>query len=110
MKPSRLLLVAIVATASPALLAAQERAPRCMLLGQMAVSSWLNLLDSLGSDDTAQSDTDLMRLDRLSASYQRVGCDMPALGAAMDCVLQKAGEARSRDVARTCMIEAGLTR
>lgn len=83
--------------------------PRCALLGQMAASSWLEMLGALSQKDAAAIDPAVTRLDALSGTYASLGCDVVALAAAMDCVLTQSGAAAPQDLARTCMQGAGLT-
>jgi hypothetical protein len=87
--------------------AVAESAPRCGLLGQMAVSTWLETLGAL-SGPTADADPFIARLDRLTALHARLGCDGAALEGAMDCVLEAAGDEPPRALARRCMAESGV--
>ena len=83
-------------------------APRCGLLGQMAVSTWLETLGALAGPDAAAADAPITRLDRLTALHARLACDGAALHAAMDCVLAAAGDEPPRALARRCMAESGV--
>lgn len=98
---------------SPALtapaLAQQGTPPRCALLGQMAVSSWLEMMGALSRQEVAAIDPALTRLQSLSATYTTLGCDLQVLGAAMDCLLTDAGDSPPRDLAQACMGSSGLT-
>lgn len=89
-------------------IAQEPTPPRCALLGQMAVSSWLDLVATLPRQDAATIDPALARLADLTGSYSNLGCDPARLGAAMDCLLDRSGSAAPHDLARACMGEAGL--
>lgn len=87
---------------------ASAKAPQsCSVLSQISMSSWLQLLDGLG-DNTVEA-RDFTRLHNLTGSYANLGCDVAALRQSMDCVLDRAGTGASRDVARACLVEFGLT-
>jgi hypothetical protein len=79
----------------------------CSVLSQMTVSSWLQLLDAVGSN-TADT-REFSRMYYLSGSYENLGCDVEVLRQSMDCVLDRAGTGAPRELARACLAEAGLT-
>jgi len=83
--------------------------PRCALLGQMAVSTWLEMMSALSRQEAAAIDPALTRLQSLSTTYATLGCDLQALGTAMDCLLTDAGVSPPRDLAQACMRTSGLT-
>lgn len=99
------LLSAVVS--GPAL--AQTAPPRCALLGQVSVSSWLAMAAALSKGDSAAVDASVAQLANLTASYAAIGCDQAALGQAMDCVLASSGEAAPREVGRRCVAASGFT-
>ena len=87
---------------------AQEAPPRCSILGQMATTVWLNTVGAAGRADGARLASEAAMLDRLTASYARLGCDMDALGAVFDCTLATPAGEDARANARACLAEAGL--
>ena len=92
--------------AGPAL-AADPPMPRCSLLGQIAMSSWLEMMGTL-SGSAGDLDPVAARLNDIVGLYDSVGCDTARLGAAMDCLLEETGGATARDTARTCLVRSGL--
>jgi hypothetical protein len=102
--------LALTACAGAALAQSQRAppAPRCALLGQMAVSSWLDMLGAIGTNSGPAIDEAATRLDRLSGSYATLQCDMSRLAQALDCLLDQSGTAAPQDLARRCMAQSGL--
>lgn len=100
-----LAVVGVLLAASPAF---SEAPPRCAILGQMAVSTWVEMMGALSKPDDATLDPVLSRLADLTSTFDNLGCDTPALGAAMDCLLDRSGSAPPRELARACMSETGL--
>ena len=100
----------IAAAVTLAASAAQAEAPpRCAVLGQVAMSVWLDTVASLGAGETFEVTADLQRLDRATAVYARTGCDAGQLAAAMDCLLTEGdGSTSPRVTARDCLAQAGL--
>lgn len=88
---------------------AETPPPRCTLLGQMAVSSWLEMMGSLSQKQDDAVDPVVARLDNLSATYVTLDCDVQMLGSAMDCLLSDAGGRAPRELAQRCMGLSGLT-
>ena len=81
---------------------------RCELLGQSAVSAFLQFAQSLSSGDQGNVDGAIARLAGLTSIYSNVGCDAQTLGRTIDCVLDGAGQDKTRDVARGCLAREGL--
>lgn len=104
----RILIAGLISAilAGPAL---AEAAPSCAILGQMAVSSWLEMLRLLGSQEPATLESVIARLADLTDTYTAIGCDVDALSATMDCLITRSGERNPASLARTCMAENGLT-
>ena len=88
--------------------AAQEIPTRCAILGQMAVSSWLEMLRELAAPEDSVVDPILSRLDHLTGIYAASGCDIALLAAAMDCILSDATAETSCALALSCMNQVGL--
>lgn len=107
MRSSRLVL-AVGLFCAPLAAVAQDAEPRCTILGQMAVSSWLDMLGALAAPDDTVIDPILTRLDHLTGIYAASGCDEATLGTAMDCILSGAGNDDPRRLAQACMRDAGL--
>lgn len=83
---------------------------RCIVLGQMSVSTWLSMLSNLSTPDASTLDQHVARLDHLTGVYGSLACDTDLLGATMDCVLDRAGSVNDpRFLARACMDETGLS-
>lgn len=97
---------ALALCAGPAF--ASEMPPRCALLGQVGTSTFMSLATALWERDEPGIDRNLNRFSDLSGSYQTLGCDMGALGATLDCVLETAGAAEPTVVAYNCLADAGL--
>lgn len=68
------------------------------------------MLGSLSGRDTELVGLQLQKLNNLTGTYADVGCDVPALGQAMDCLLDRAGSADRKQLALSCMNDAGLAR
>lgn len=81
---------------------------RCNLLGQIAVSEWLDLLSVLGGGAREAVDMAMERTHRAAALYAAAACPAPQLTAAMDCVLVSDGGASPRARARQCLADSGL--
>ena len=106
---SRALISAALAVTLGASAAHAEAPPRCAVLGQVAMSVWLDTVASLGAGETFEVTADLQRLDRATAVYARTGCDAGQLAAAMDCLLTEGdGSTSPRVTARDCLAQAGL--
>ncbi len=75
-----------------------QTAERCSLVGQMAGSVWLEMIQGLGDGKTAQVDSAIARLD----------CDQAALNTAFDCVLTAEDGQAPRAVLRQCMAQSGI--
>lgn len=88
--------------------ATAQTAERCSLVGQMAGSVWLEMIQGLGDGKTAQVDSAIARLDALSATYARLDCDQVALNTAFDCVLTAEDGQAPRAVLRQCMAQSGI--
>jgi hypothetical protein len=93
---------------APLAATAQDTEPRCTILGQMAVSSWLDMLGALTAPDDTVIDPILARLDNLTGIYTASGCEAARLGAAMDCIISGAGNDDPRRLAQACVRDAGL--
>ncbi|MEC9311619.1 MAG: hypothetical protein VYA97_07650 [Pseudomonadota bacterium] len=85
-----------------------QEADRCSLVGQMAGSVWLEMIQGLGDGKSEQVDSAIARLDHLSATYARLDCDQVALNTAFDCVLKADEGEAPRAVLRQCMADAGI--
>ena len=105
--------VALVTSVHP--VAAQE-APsdgaRCAILGPMAVSSWFGVLEAAGSGDRDKNRDAVTTLEAVVSLYGAIGCPVPALEAALDCITKKAMDGDMQGgpsaVAQSCMSDAGL--
>ena len=102
------LTVAAVLTCASFPVWAQETPSRCSILGQMAISSWLDMLGELAEPKDSAIDPILSRLDHQTSIYAQTGCEIEPLATAMDCILSDAGEGTSRALALNCMDQAGL--
>lgn len=97
-----------VGASSGAMAQSASTAGRCSLVGQMAGSVWLEMIQSLGDGNTTQVNSAIARLDDLTATYARLSCDQDALNTAFDCVLQDDSGSAPRAVLRQCMADAGI--
>ena len=105
--------VALVTSVHP--VAAQD-APldgaRCAILGPMAVSSWFGVLEAAGSGDRDMNRDAVTTLEAVVSLYGAIGCPVPALEAALDCISRKAMDGDMQGgpsaVAQSCMSDAGL--
>lgn len=82
---------------------------RCSLVGQMAGSVWLEMIQALGGDDSDKVASAISRIDSLTATYARLECDQGALNAAFDCVLTDRTDIAPRALLRQCMADAGIS-
>ena len=81
----------------------------CRVLGQMAVSSWLDLLGRLAGGSSQEIDPVLLRLDATTSLYDGLGCDGAVLRGAFDCLLSaNAASDSPQQSARACLAEADL--
>ena len=81
----------------------------CRVLGQMAVSSWLDLLGRLAGGSSQEIDPVLLRLDATTSLYDGLGCDGAVLRGAFDCLLSaNAASDSPQQNARACLAEADL--
>ena len=85
-----------------------QTAGRCSLVGQMAGSVWLEMIQSLGDGRSDQVDSAIARLNDLTAVYGQIGCDLNALNATYDCVLTDREDSSPRALLRQCMADAGI--
>jgi|TARA_R110002126_G_scaffold246472_1_gene389480 hypothetical protein len=107
MKRGLMLAIGVAFLAVP--VAAEPSEPRCAILGQMGVSSWLSMVANLSTQNEAVIDASLSRLSDISTSYRNLGCDVVPLGAALDCLMGKPAGSDPRMLAQACMAEAGLS-
>lgn len=82
---------------------------RCAILGQMVVSVWADTIAALGADDRAATEDSVMRLDRISAIYAHLNCDVSALSKALDCVIDAPVTSTADARLLTCIRQSGLT-
>lgn len=108
MKLSRLL-PAVIALGLPAA-ALAETPERCALVGQMSGSVWLEMIQALGDEKPEAVASAISRLEDLTATYARIGCDQDALNGTMDCVLTDASADSPRGLLRQCMVRNGIAR
>ena len=98
---------------------APELGARCALVAPMALSAWIGLMSEIGQASSGAPgagrdglDDAVGRLERLMALHTALGCDTPALAAAIDCLAERAlagaSEAGVQLAARDCMRAAGL--
>ena len=80
----------------------------CSLLAQLNTTGFLNLATAIDSNRSEAIDGAAERLAHLTTSHANLGCDSATLRRTLDCVLDTAGEGRSRDVAQTCLTREGL--
>ncbi|WP_092066617.1 hypothetical protein [Poseidonocella pacifica] len=66
--------------------ASAETARRCAILGQMAVSSWLEMVGALGNPKTETLDPILARLSDLSSAYAGLAPPLPAIWPVPACL------------------------
>ena len=78
------------------------------LLAQLSTTSFLNLATALDANRAEAIDGASERLANLTTSHANLGCDSATLRRTLDCVLDAAGDGRSRDVAQTCLAREGV--
>ncbi len=87
-----------------------ESPAHCRVLGQMALSTWLELLNGLTAAQSSTQSPVIARMSDLTDSYDNLDCDTEALGVAMSCLMERAGEGYAmRDLAQKCMTQAGIS-
>lgn len=92
-------------------MAAKEKT-RCALLGPLVVSSYLALFQQVGAGQSAEAARQAASTGDLMALYERLGCPVPALTEALECVSQSLVDPKARQLvterARACMEKAGM--
>ncbi|EAQ03219.1 hypothetical protein OB2597_13783 [Pseudooceanicola batsensis HTCC2597] len=104
----RIGLIALLALSGATTGALAQTGERCALVGQMAGSVWLEMIQALGDAQADAVESAIGRLDHLTATYARIGCDQRALNATFDCVLDGGAPAGPRAVLRQCMARHGI--
>lgn len=105
---TRLILGSLTALALSASVATAQTAGRCSLVGQMAGSVWLEMIQALGDNKPPVIESAITRLDALTATYGQIGCDQDALNSVFDCVLTEDPNSAPRVLLRQCMTTAGI--
>ncbi|WP_375173813.1 hypothetical protein [Pseudooceanicola sp.] len=105
---TRLILGSLAALTLTASVATAQTAGRCSLVGQMASSVWLEMIQALGDNKAPVVESAITRLDALTATYDRLDCDQDALNAVFDCVLTEDPNSAPRVLLRQCMTKAGI--
>lgn len=105
MRAAALLLIAGLAVPGAAI---SDTPTRCATLGQMAVSSWLQMARLLAQPDAKTLDPVVARLADLTNIYATLDCDIEMLGASMDCLLERSGSVGAEALALACMVDTGL--
>lgn len=100
---------AVIALCLPTATLAQTP-ERCALIGQMTSSVWLEMIQALGDEKPEAVASTITRLDDLTATYARLGCDQDALNATMDCVLTDQAADSPRALLRQCMVRNDIAR
>lgn len=98
--------------AQPAQAQPEQAQARCLVLGPLAMSAYLDFLAQVASGAAADAAARAGNTADLIALYERLGCPMPPLSDAVECVSAAltAGpvEQAVATLAETCMAEAGL--
>jgi hypothetical protein len=102
------MIVAEVVSVVPAH-AAQDR---CLVLGPLAVSSYIGLLEQVGRGKRTEAAKQSQNADNVIALYERLGCPQEALIGAIEClsghVVSRQGKKPIATVAQQCMKKAGM--
>jgi hypothetical protein len=98
----------LVAIATPAH-ASQDR---CLVLGPLAVSSYIGLLEQLGQGKRYEAAKQSQNADNVIALYERLGCPQKALIDAIECLSSHVVTPKAKTpiaaVAQQCMTKAGM--
>lgn len=89
-----------------------EGQARCLVLGPLVVSSYVAFLDSVAGRQGETVATRAGSAADLIGLYERVGCAMPPLTGALECLSAALIDRRTNQpisqIAQTCMREAGM--
>ncbi len=100
--------VALLATTTPAS-AAQDR---CLILGPLAVSSYIGLLEQVARGKRDDAAKQSQNASDAVALYERLGCPQKALVKAIEClsshVVSRKEKKPVNAIAKQCMEKAGM--
>ena len=110
--PACVFALAVSLAVAPTAWGARSATARCTLVGPVVVSSYLAFLENVaakkrtGTAERAQSTVHLMAL------YERIGCPVPELNQAIECIssaalTQELGQPLAK-VAEQCMRDSGM--
>ncbi len=89
-----------------------ESEARCLLLGPLAMSSYLSFVGEVAQKKRSTVGARADRATDLIELYERVGCDMVTLRTAIECISASILDPASRGPvakrAETCMKDAGM--
>jgi hypothetical protein len=105
-----LLLVAALLSSPPA--RAQETNNRCLLLGPLAISSFIATLEQVARSNRADGARQSANAANVIGLYEKLGCPQKALIKAIEClsshVVKPAGKKPISAIAQQCMKQAGM--
>lgn len=95
--------------------AAQEQAPqtRCQVMGPLVISAYAAFLTDVAEKDQNAAAKQAQNVASLITLYEHLGCPLPALQGAVECLTAKMVDAGSASVttrdAEGCMRKAGMS-
>ena len=105
-----LLLVAALLSSPPA--RAQETNNRCLLLGPLAISSFIATLEQVARSNRADGARQSANAANVIGLHQQLGCPQKALIDAIEClsshVVKPTGKKPISAIAQQCMKQAGM--
>lgn len=106
------LLLVIAALLSTPLAQAQETQNRCLLLGPLAVSSYIATLEQVARSNRADGARQSANAANVIGLYEQLGCPQKALIAAIEClsshVVKPTEKKPISAIAQQCMKQAGM--
>jgi len=89
-----------------------EGQARCLLLGPIVISSYLEFMGKIAQKKTDKLDSRADNLLDLVKLYDGLGCDAARLNAAVEClstaILDRQRKTPIAEIAQSCMREAGM--
>ncbi|NKB20944.1 MAG: hypothetical protein GKS01_10635 [Alphaproteobacteria bacterium] len=91
---------------------AQETTNRCLLLGPLAISSYIATLEQVARSNRAEGARQSANAANVIGLYERLGCPQKALITAIEClsthVVKPTEKKKISAIAQRCMKQAGM--
>lgn len=106
------LLPALILSAQTAQAQGSDGQARCLLLGPIVISSYLEFMGKIAQKKVDKLDSRADNLLDMVKLYEGLGCDSARLNAAVEClsaaILDKQRKTPIAEMAQSCMREAGM--